>query len=254
LISFIPLVSTNDIYNDHHHHRKLRPTTITMSDPDLPQVTLIGSPDDQGFTRVTRTKSRQNRTPDSSHPSPFNFPKDSSRTDDDTDDYKEPSASIVATISDEKINQILALTLSLQKDLIMNTNHLAGFDSHLDILDHRLDGIDTTFGEANESVNNLKLDVHALETAKEDDAPKATRRQAHSSSTASPAPADRSDFPRFSGYMGTRTSLRQSVSAKEYYRDVLPAGGNSTSSYVDVTHNMIPNGTSTVHDPTGNGT
>jgi hypothetical protein len=86
----------------------------------------------------------------------------------------------------------------------MNTSRLAGMDSHLNGLDNGLEDIDTTFGEVNETVNNLKLDVHALDTAKEDDAKNANRRQARSSSMASHAQADRSDFPRFSGYMGTR--------------------------------------------------
>ena len=123
--------------------------------------------------------SRQNCNPDSPHPSPFDVPEDSYRKDDEEDDRK-PSA-IATTTADDKINQILALTLSFEKDLLMNTNHLARIDSHLYGLDHRLDGINITFGEVNKTVNNLKLDVHALETAKEDNAKNANCCQAQSS-------------------------------------------------------------------------
>jgi hypothetical protein len=217
-----------------------------MSDSDTPQVTLIGSPDAQGFTRVTRAATRKNRPHESPivHPE-FNSPNSRHKSDETEEDQKPPA--IASRSTDDKFDDIMKIMMSLQADLRQSHNRLDDLDGHLGTIDSNLEVIDN-------SVTHLKLDVHAIENIQADEEKASSRRQARSSSGDAPSREEnRSDFPRFSGYIGTRTSLQHKVSPEEYYKFVLPAGGNSTSSYVNVTQ-PIPNGTSTSHDSTGNGT
>eukprot|EP00978_Attheya_sp_CCMP212_P042153 scaffold252323_cov38-Attheya_sp.AAC.1 len=96
----------------------------------------------------------------------------------------------------------------------------------------RVETIDAKVADVVSDIQHHDLDIDVFDAFKDDSIPKVDQALAHPTSSHA-SPDDRNDFPRFSGYMGTRTTLQKPVPADEYYKFVLPASASSTSSYVD---------------------
>eukprot|EP00978_Attheya_sp_CCMP212_P027906 scaffold94771_cov41-Attheya_sp.AAC.1 len=112
------------------------------------------------------------------------------------------------------------LTNQVKADVIISTADL----------ETRVETIDAKVALVESDMQQTGLDIDDLEAFKDEYVPKID--QAIIRPESSPAPSDdRNTFPRFSGYMGTRTTLQRPVSPDEYYKFVLPAGASSTSSY-----------------------
>eukprot|EP00978_Attheya_sp_CCMP212_P004073 scaffold8800_cov58-Attheya_sp.AAC.2 len=94
--------------------------------------------------------------------------------------------------------------------------------------------IDAKVTEVESDMQCHDLDIDDLEAFKDDIVPKIDLVLTRSASS-NTSPDDRNNFPRFSGYMGTRTTLQRPVPPNEYYKFVLPAGASYTSSYLDST-------------------
>eukprot|EP00978_Attheya_sp_CCMP212_P018181 scaffold49429_cov33-Attheya_sp.AAC.1 len=99
-------------------------------------------------------------------------------------------------------------------------------------LETRVETIDAKVADVETDIQRHDLDIDEFDTFKDDIVPKVDQALAHPTSSHA-SPDDRNDFPRFSGYMGTRTTLQKPVPTDEYYKFVLPASASSTSSYVD---------------------
>eukprot|EP00978_Attheya_sp_CCMP212_P030986 scaffold115760_cov65-Attheya_sp.AAC.5 len=98
----------------------------------------------------------------------------------------------------------------------------------------RVETIDAKVTEVETDMIRHDLDIDDLEAFKDNIVPKVDQALTRPASSNN-SPDDRNTFPRFSGYMGTRTTLQRLVPPDEYYKFVLPAGASSTSSYVDPT-------------------
>jgi hypothetical protein len=90
--------------------------------------------------------------------------------------------------------------------------------------------------EVESDMQHHDLDIDDLEAFKEDIVPKIDLELARPASS-NISPDDRNDFPRFSGYIGTGTTLQKPVPPDECYKFVLPVGASDTDSYVD--HNIL---------------
>ena len=178
-----------------------------------PQVTLVGTPDSHGFTRVTR---RTERPSNSTETYPIQF--DATARMPTMDDN--PPDSIVNDI----MAKVVKLTMKLMGEEL--AKHTSEIKASIQSLDTRLDSLDAKLGDVEELVDKVEtkvasaeLDINELEAFQEDVQPKIDRvhsRPLHSSdSNQMPSDEDRSSFPRFSGYMGTRTSLQRKVSPDE---------------------------------------
>ena len=126
----------------------------------------------------------------------------------------------------------------------------AEFTNSRDDIDNRIETVFAKVTDVESDMQGAKLDIDDLEAFQHDVAPKIDQAISLPASSTLVSSDARNAFPRFSGYMGTRTTLQQPVSPDEYYKFVLPASTTTTGSYVDPT---IPSPVSThATDATGN--
>jgi hypothetical protein len=99
----------------------------------------------------------------------------------------------------------------------------ADFTNSRGDIDNRIEIVFAKVTDVESDMQGAKLDIDDLEAFQQDVAPKIDQAISLPSSSTPVSFDARNAFPRFSGYMRTRTTLQQPVSPDEYYKFVLPA-------------------------------
>eukprot|EP00978_Attheya_sp_CCMP212_P017786 scaffold47921_cov55-Attheya_sp.AAC.3 len=100
-----------------------------------------------------------------------------------------------------------------------------------------IDSIDAKVADVESDMQRDNLNIDDLKALQTEVTPKIDQAITRPASSDTSLNARNDSFPRFSGYMGTGTTLQKPVPSDEYYESVLPAGPSDTNSYVD--HNIL---------------
>eukprot|EP00978_Attheya_sp_CCMP212_P029577 scaffold105470_cov54-Attheya_sp.AAC.1 len=119
------------------------------------------------------------------------------------------------------------LSNQVKADVIISTTDL---ETCVETIDAKVALVESDMQQTN-------LDIDDLEALQTEVTPKIDQVITRPASSNTSLNARNDSFPRFSGYMGTGTTLQKPVPPDEYYEFVLPAGTSDTDSYVD--HNIL---------------